>query len=293
MTACSDSSSSVSTTSFDVTPSLGIVYGGTVQAYSASGVLLGSGTTGAATSANPGKATVAMTGYTAGQPVVLKLVLVPGVTTYFNEKINDVAPVTTESYLASVVPSVVSGSTAGITPATNLAAKIAGVTAGSSGVTLLSTVTSDNIYKAVIQTNRLLGLPDTTNLLVAPVPATKAAPAGGDTYGKILAALAKTTTAADPIAQAATLVSSITVTSAGTVATVATPGTFTTVNNILTAPANGVNTLVTYSTPVTNTTTLTTIDSTTLSSIQTKVTTALASGTGTSTGTGTGVSSTF
>lgn len=289
MSACSDSSSSVSTTTFDTTPTLGIVYNGTVQAYSASGTLLGSGSTG-----TTGKATIAMTGYTAGQPIVLKLVLTPGVTTYFNEKSPAaMSAVTTESYLTSVVPSVSSGSAVGITPATHLAAKIAGVTASSSsGVSLLSTVTADNIYKAVIQTNRLLGLPDSTNLLVAPVPATVAAPAGGDTYGKILAAMAKNTTAADPIAQAAALVSSITVTSPGAVATVATAGTFTGINTILTTPANGVNTLVTYSAPITNTTTLTTITSSMITSLQDKVTASLASGTGTSSGTGS-VSSTF
>lgn len=289
MSACSDSSSSVSTTTFDTTPTLGIVYNGTVQAYSASGTLLGSGSTG-----TTGKATIAMTGYTAGQPIVLKLVLTPGVTTYFNEKSPAaMSAVTTESYLTSVVPSVSSGSAVGITPATHLAAKIAGVTASSSsGVSLLSTVTADNIYKAVIQTNRLLGLPDSTNLLVAPVPATVATPAGGDTYGKILAAMAKNTTAADPIAQAAALVSSITVTSPGAVATVATAGTFTGINTILTTPANGVNTLVTYSAPITNTTTLTTITSSMITSLQDKVTASLASGTGTSSGTGS-VSSTF
>ena len=289
MSACSDSSSTASTTTFDTTPTLGIVYNGTVQAYSASGTLLGTGSTG-----TTGKASVTMTGYTAGQPIVLKLVLTPGVTTYFNEQSpGAMSAVTAESYLTSVVPSVSSGSAVGITPATHLAAKIAGVTASSAtGVSLLSTVTSDNIYKAVIQTNRLLGLPDNTNLLAAPVPATVAAPTGGDTYGKILAAMAKNTTAADPIAQAASLVNSITVTSAGAVATVATAGTFTGINTILTTPANGVNTLVTYSAPITNTTTLTTITNSMITSLQDKVTAGLASGTGTSSGTGS-VGSTF
>lgn len=298
LTACSSSSSgSAATTSVDITPTLGMVYSGTVNAYSATGTLLGTGTTG-----TTGKATIALTGYTANQPVIFQLVLTPGTTTYFNEKTPtvDAAAVTATSYLTSVVPYVTSGAVAGITPATNLAAKIAGVDVSQSGgklATGVTSLTSDNILKAVVITNRLLSLPDDTNLLAPAVPATKASPNGGDTYGKILAALAKNTSAADPIAQAAALAGGITVTTAGAVATV-TPAIFTPINTILTTAAYGVNSLLTYTalaalnTALGNVTTLSTVTQAQIDAVKTKVNLTAASGSGSgSTGSGSGISS--
>jgi len=294
LTACSSSSSDVvATTSVDITPTLGIVYSGTVNAYSASGTLLGTGSTGTS-----GKATIAMTGYTANQPVIFQLVLTPGATTYFNEKTGAVASVATTSYLTSVVPYVTSGAVAGITPATNLAAKIAGVDISQVGgklATGVASLTSDNILKAVVITNRLLSLPDDTNLLAPPVPATLASPNGGDTYGKILAAMAKNTTAADPIAQAAALASAITVSTAGAVATV-TSSAFTAINSILTNAANGVNSLLTYTssanltTALGSVTTLSTVTTAQTNALSTKVALTAASGSGSGSSSGSGVS---
>lgn len=189
------------TTALVVTPSLGAVYGGTVTVYSANGTLLGTGTT----STTDGKANVALTDYAAGTPIVIKLALNTG-TTYFNEKTGANATVSTAASLLSTVNSIVANQAVGVTPLTNMAAKLAGLSSASVGSGTLSTpVTADAIYTAVAKTNLALGLPAGTNILAAPVPATAAAPTPTDTLGKLLAVMAKNTTSADPIAQAQAL----------------------------------------------------------------------------------------
>lgn len=191
------------TTALVVTPSLGAVYGGTVTVYSANGTLLGTGTT----STTDGKANVALTDYAAGTPIIIKLALNTG-TTYFNEKTGANASITqgVSPSLLSLMNAVVPNQAVGVTPLTNMAAKLAGLSSASVGSGTLSTpVTADAIYTAVAKTNLALGLPAGTNILAAPVPATAAAPTPTDTLGKLLAVMAKNTTSADPIAQAQAL----------------------------------------------------------------------------------------
>jgi len=62
-----------------VTPALGAVYGGTVNVYSNAGLLLGT----AKTSETDGKASVSLSNYTLGTPVIVKVSLAAG-SSYFN-----------------------------------------------------------------------------------------------------------------------------------------------------------------------------------------------------------------
>ena len=189
------------TTAMVVTPSLGAVYGGTVSVYSANGSLLGTATT----STTDGKANLNLTDYAAGTPVIVKLTLNTG-TTYFNEKTGSNSTVSSAASLLSTVPAITANQAVGVTPLTNMAAKLAGLSSSAVGSgTLATPVTADNIYTAVAKTNLALGLPANTNILAAPVPATAAAPTPTDTLGKLLAVMAKNTTSADPLAQALAL----------------------------------------------------------------------------------------
>ena len=193
------------TTAMVVTPSLGAVYGGTVNVYSANGALLGTATT----STTDGKANLNLTDYAAGTPIIVKLTLNAG-TTYFNEKTGSNTTVSTPASLLSTVPSITANQAIGVTPLTNMAAKLAGLSSSSVGSGTLSTpVTADSIFGAVAKTNLALGLPANTNILAAPVPATAAAPTPTDPLGKLLAVMAKNTTAADPLAQAQALESAV------------------------------------------------------------------------------------
>ncbi len=194
-------------TKLNVTPVLGAVYGGTVSVYNSTGTLLGSATT----SNTDGKATVNMANYTDGSPVIVKVTLSAGAS-YFNEKTGTNTTVTAANpvSLLSVLPAVAAGQAVGVTPITSMAAKLAGLNADTVGATALTTpVSADAIYSAVAKTNLALGLPATTNILAAPVAATAAAPTPSETLGKVLASMAKHTTAADPVAQAAALVAAV------------------------------------------------------------------------------------
>jgi len=206
LVACGGGSDPVITT-LSVTPVLGAVYGGTVNVYSNTGTLLGTATTGAA----DGKASVSLSNYTAGSPVVVKVSLAAGAS-YFNEKTGANVTITAANpiSLLSVVPAVASGQAVGVTPITNMAAKLAGLTADAVGTgTLATTVTADAIYSAVAKTNLALGLPAATNILAAPVAATLAAPKPTETLGNILAVMAKNTASADPVAQATALAAAV------------------------------------------------------------------------------------
>ena len=194
-------------TKLNVTPALGAVYGGTVNIYSSNGTLLGTATT----STSDGKATVDMANYTLGSPIIVKVTLSAGAS-YFNEKTGTNTTVTAANpvSLLSVLPAVAAGQAVGVTPITNMAAKLAGVTADTVGSTpLTSPVSADAIYTAVAKTNLILGLPAATNILAAPVPATAAAPTPTETLGKVLASIAKNTTATDPVAQATALAAAV------------------------------------------------------------------------------------
>jgi hypothetical protein len=206
LVACGGGSDPVITT-LSVTPVLGAVYGGTVNVYSNTGTLLGTATTGAA----DGKASVSLSNYTVGSPVVVKVSLAAGAS-YFNEKTGANVTITAANpiSLLSVVPAVASGQAVGVTPITNMAAKLAGLTADAVGTgTLATTVTADAIYSAVAKTNLALGLPASTNILAAPVAATLAAPKPTETLGNILAVMAKNTASADPVAQATALAAAV------------------------------------------------------------------------------------
>jgi hypothetical protein len=198
------------TTLLSVTPVLGAVYGGTVNVYSNTGTLLGTATT----SNTDGKASVSLSSYTAGTPVIVKVSLGAG-SSYFDEKkgINVNVTAANTISLLSVLPEVNIGKTAqtvGVTPITNMAAKMAGLTANAVGSgTLAATITADAIYTAVAKTNLVLGLPASTNILAAPVAATVTQPLPTDPLGQILAVMAKNTIAADAAAQATAMAAAV------------------------------------------------------------------------------------
>ena len=196
-----------STRILSVTPALGAVYGGTVNVYSSTGTLLGTATT----SNTDGKANVSLSNYTPGTPIIVKVSLGAGAS-YFNEKTGINVNVTAANpiSLLSVLPDVGIGQTVGVTPITNMAAKLAGLTPNAVGSgTLATTVTADAIYTAVAKTNLVLGLPASTNILAAPVAATVTAPNPTEPLGQILAVMAKNTIAADPAAQAAAMAAAV------------------------------------------------------------------------------------
>lgn len=206
LTACGGSSDPV-ITKLSVTPVLGAVYGGTVNVYNNSGALLGTATT----STNDGKANVELSNYTDGSPVIVKVTLNAG-SSYFNEKTgtNTVVTAANSVSLLSVLPAVGAGQSVGVTPITNVAAKLAGLSADTVGSTVITTpITADAIYTAVAKTNLVLGLPVATNILAAPVAATATAPTPTETLGKVLATMAKNTSSSDPVAQANALASAV------------------------------------------------------------------------------------
>lgn len=189
-------------TKVTVTPALGAVYNGDLIVLNSAGVQLAT----AKTSNTTGSAEVSLQNYTAGTPLVFKLTLNEGAR-YFNEKTGLEEAVTAANpiSLLTVVPNVVTGQGIGVTPLTNVAAKLTGLNAD----TLVSgspfTVTPDAIYTAIAKTNLVFGLPANTNLLASPVPATLAQPLPADPMGQVLAVMAKNTTLADPVAQAQAL----------------------------------------------------------------------------------------
>ena len=228
-----------------VTPALGAVYGGTVNVYSNTGLLLGT----AKTSETDGKASVSLSNYTLGTPVIVKVSLAAG-SSYFNEKkgINVNVTAADAISLLSVLPDVSVGQSVGVTPITNMAAKMAGLTANAVGSGALATpVTADAIYSAVAKTNLALGFPASLNILAAPVAPTVTAPKPTEPLGQILALMAKNTIAADPAAQATALAAAVN--SNGTV-DLANKFSITEVNNTLTNPTLAQGLSITVVAPV-------------------------------------------
>lgn len=228
-----------------VTPALGAVYGGTVNVYSNAGLLLGT----AKTSETDGKASVSLSNYTLGTPVIVKVSLAAG-SSYFNEKkgINVNVTAADAISLLSVLPDVSVGQSVGVTPITNMAAKMAGLTANAVGSGALATpVTADAIYSAVAKTNLALGFPASLNILAAPVAPTVTAPNPTEPLGQILALMAKNTIAADPAAQATALAAAVN--SNGTV-DLANKFSITEVNNTLTNPTLAQGLSITVVAPV-------------------------------------------
>lgn len=189
-------------TKVTVTPALGAVYNGDLIVLNQAGTQLAS----SKTSATTGSAELSLQNYTADTPLVFKLTLNEGAR-YFNEKTGLEESVTAANpvSLLTVVPTIVSGQSVGVTALTNVAAKLAGFTASSVVSGSPFTVTSSAIYSAIAQTNLAFGLPSSTNLLAAPVPATSAQPTPADTMGLVLALMAKNTTLDSPAAQAQAL----------------------------------------------------------------------------------------
>jgi hypothetical protein len=209
-------STSTATSSLIVAPALGAAYGATVFVYTATGVLLGTGTTGA-----NGKVNVTLSGYVAGTPIIIKTVMGVG-SSYFNERTgSNTTPITSADpvvTLMAAVPAVASGQAVGVTALTNMAAALVGVTAATPFPT--KTVTSDAIIEGVAKTNLALGLPAGTNITEAPVAATAAnwdnatgTITGGNVgtgvvYGKILAELGRTSSTS-PAEQAVALAAAV------------------------------------------------------------------------------------
>ena len=243
-TTSSSSSSSTTVNALTVTPALGAAYGASVFVYSASGTLLGSGTT----STTTGQVTLTLTGYTTGQPIIIKTVLGAG-SFYFNEKTGaNTTPVTaseTPVTLMAVIPSVATGQAVGVTALTNMAAAFVGVTATT--VIPTTTLTAAAVNEGIAKTNLALGLPTTTNITEAPVAAsatnwnsvtgviTGGTGGTGSVTGKILAEMARTSTTT-PAAQAQALAAAVN-TSTGTVATGTASAVLGTLNTTLQAAA--------------------------------------------------------
>lgn len=226
LAACGGSSDSVPTATLNVTPSLGVVLNADVTVLNSTGGILGTGTTG-----STGKAAIQLFGSVSG-PLVVKLTSNAN-TTYFNEKGDGITgrmdPIPAGSSLFSIVPTLPASNAVGVTSLTNMAAKLAGVDATT--LSTLSTLALDGtkVTTAVAKTLLIVGLPTNFNILAAPVPATEAIPVPSDTYGKLLAVMAKNSTAANPIVQATALVDAVNLN--GTVASV----------SAFTDPTNGIN----------------------------------------------------
>lgn len=161
LSGCSDSTSSAASNIIDVTPSKGAFSSGAVvEVYDASsGTMVGSGTVGSS-----GKASID-TGSTKGA-IILKVVS----GSYYDEGSD--STLTLDAPLISLVPSASAGSNFGVTPLTNMAAEMAGVTASSSssGVTIptggVSSTTITSTNGALLS---LLGL-DATSFDIAAAP---------------------------------------------------------------------------------------------------------------------------
>ena len=195
-------------TKLSVTPALGGVYGGEVTVLGNTGTVLGTGTT----RTTDGKVDVNLSNYVVGSPVVVKVSLPVGAS-YFDEKAGTNVTITSANTvsLLSVLPAIGSGQAVGVTPLTNVASKLSGLTVNSNGTVNISrTLTADVVNQSVAKTNLFLGLPANTNILAAPVAATAAAPLPTDSYGRILAVIAKNTTASSAIAQANDLAGAVT-----------------------------------------------------------------------------------
>lgn len=203
--ACGGGSNPV-ITKLSVTPALGAVYGGVVEVFSSTGTLLGTGVT----TRPDGNVVVNMSNYTSGSPVVIKVSLPPGAI-YFDEKAEGEVTIDNDNTISllSVLPAVGADQSVGVTPITNMAAKLTGLDVETVGVTNFAfTVTAQAVYESVAKTNLILGLPATTNILVAPVPASAAEPNPTDSMGLILAIMVRASTT-DAISQANALADAV------------------------------------------------------------------------------------
>ncbi len=199
-----------------VTPALGATYNADVYVYAADGItLLGQGKTGGLNDANPGKANLTLSGYTAGTPVIVKVVLDPANNaSYYDEtKPSEVSVKPTSKFtMLSILPSATSGQDFSANPLTNMAAKFAGISADKLGATKLSTpLVADKVFEGVAKTNLVLGLPTSTNILAPVTPATKTKPTPDGTLSNLLVVMATASLGQtlDPIERAANLTNAI------------------------------------------------------------------------------------
>ena len=300
MSACSDSSSTASSTSIDVFPSKGrFSDGAVVKAYNPlTGAELGSGTT------SSGSAKLNLGSHTG--PFVLKVLGGTGVTFYNEADGSSVAFGATDSML-SVVPTVTANASYGVTPLTNMAAQIAGVGADLKITGASATAIADTVKTAIATTQLAIGVSATEfNITSAPVAInasnkiTASSSASAAKYAMVLASLATAyganaknmigelatagstykTTPASGITLPTTLTSAASVFSGGKVVI---PASVTT-NNVaagVTAPT------VTTVAPVLTQAAITSAVATEIAKVEASLPTAPAA-TGTGTGTGTG-----
>lgn len=161
LTGCSDSTSTAASNIIDITPSKGAFStGAVVEVYdAASGAKVGSGTV-----APSGKASID-TGTTKGA-IILKVVS----GSYYDEGTD--STLTLDEPLLSMVPAATAGGNFGVTPLTNMAAAMAGVTATSTASGL--TIPTGGVSSTTITSNNgallsLLGL-DATSFDIAAAP---------------------------------------------------------------------------------------------------------------------------
>jgi hypothetical protein len=186
VTACGGNNDSVPSATLKVVPALGAVYGAPVSVYNGTtGLLLGSGTTGLTS----GTVDIPLFGSTSG-PIVVKVTLSEGVK-YFDEKLNRDETITsaTATSLLTALNALPTSDTksVGVTPLTNMAAKLAGL--DPSGSTF--TVTPEKALEGLARTVLALGLPADFNITGAPEAAKSLTSLPTDVYGLMLAEMAK------------------------------------------------------------------------------------------------------
>lgn len=188
--ACSSSSDSSSTTSIDVVPSKGrFSDGANVKAYNPlTGAELGSGTT------SSGSARLNLGAYSG--PFVLKVVGGTGVT-FYNEANGASVAFSASDSMLSVIPAVTANASYGVTPLTNMAAKIAGVASDLTISGASASAIADSVKTAIATTQLAIGVSSSDfNITSAPVALsassliTSSSSASAAKYALVLASLA-------------------------------------------------------------------------------------------------------
>jgi len=219
LVACGGGGSSApvaSTSSLSVVPAKGAIYGATVTAYGPNGsTSLATGTTAASTATNPGKASLDIPAANATGLVIVK-VAGNSNATYFNESTGLPVAMSDSTVFATVLSSVTSGASAGVTPFTTMALKLAGVNVSSLGSSSYTapTLTAADINKAGARVLLALGLPTDFNLFAAPTAATTTTDPT-DLYGALLAQMSKNA-GADPLTYFNNLIRDTPIVPAGT-----------------------------------------------------------------------------
>lgn len=229
LVACGGSDDVPSAT-LNVTPALGATYGASVTVFNGTtGIPLGSGITGAAS----GSASIPLVGTITG-PIVVKVTLSPG-SSYFDEKTGRVESILTSFVLLTALPALPDSTvkSVGVTPLTNMAAKLAGLDSASSNVI----VTADKATEGAAKTVLALGLPASFNITSAPIAAKSLTSLPTDVYGLLLAEMAKRATT-DALSQAKDLADAVT---AGVVVA---SGKLTTITTAVSSAATAVNTVI-------------------------------------------------